>query len=147
MRHRRWRIIRCVPALSEWLLKGPRLSGPPWTFARVRVAGGAAPCGGGGWHTGRGSTPRRGASNAAAAMLVLQQATRLEAELFRHANISGRKLAASRCFRPCLVQRYLLLGHRRAQAEFKHKKARLYGLNGQGSGRRRTPGHLARTDG
>src|SRR5437588_8731192 len=43
--------------------------------------------------------------------LVLQQATRLEAELFRHANISGRKPAASRCFRPCLVQRHLF-GHR-----------------------------------
>src|SRR5258708_31641989 len=53
--------------------------------------------------------------------LVLQQATRLEAELFRHANISGRKPAASRCFRPCLVQRYLLR-HRRARPEFKRKR-------------------------
>src|SRR5712691_5776022 len=47
--------------------------------------------------------------------LVLQQATRLEAELLRHANISGRKPAASRDFRPCLVQRYPLR-HRRARA-------------------------------
>src|SRR5216684_200931 len=63
---------------------------------------------------------------------VLQQATRLEAELLRHSNISGRKPAASRCFCPCLVQRYLLR-HRRARPEFKRKKARLYGLNGQGA--------------
>src|SRR5713226_10629957 len=32
------RVIRCLPALSEWPLKGLRLSGPPLPPARVRVA-------------------------------------------------------------------------------------------------------------
>src|ERR1700730_16130508 len=51
MRHRRWRVIRCLPALSEWPPKGLRLSGPQWPAARVRVAGAGARFGVGVWRT------------------------------------------------------------------------------------------------
>src|SRR5216683_640690 len=122
MRHRRRRVIRCLPALSEWPLKGPRLSGP---HGLLRAFASLAPLLAAALAFGiqiadplrHGRLPwllRR--------WLVLQQATRLEAELLRHANISGRKPAASRCFGPCLVQRYLLR-HRLARVEFKCKRA------------------------
>ncbi len=121
MRHRRWRVIRCLPALSEWPPKGLRLSGRPEPPARVRVAGAAARCA-----LAFGiqvADPLRGGRLRwlVRRWLVLQQATRFEAELFRHANISGRKPAASRCFRPCLVQRYLLR-HRRTRASLNAKR-------------------------
>jgi hypothetical protein len=55
-------------SLSEWPLKGLRLSGPPLPSARVRVADAAARCSVGVWRTGRGRTPRRAPFMAAKAM-------------------------------------------------------------------------------
>src|SRR5437899_8396861 len=142
MRHRRWRVIRCLPALSEWPLKGLRFQ---VHHCLLHAFASLAPLLAAALAFGiqvadplrDGRLPR-----VLRRWLVLQQATRLEAQLFRHANISGRKPAASRCFRPCLVQRYLLR-HRRARAESKRKKARLYGLNGQGAANAEPLSHSA----
>src|SRR5216683_3296040 len=120
MRHRRRRVIRCLPALSEWPLNGPRLSGP---HGLLRAFASLAPLLAAALAFGvQVADPLRdgGLPWLLRRWLVLQQATRFEAELLRQANISGRKPATPCCFRPCFVQRHLL-GHRRTRTEFKRK--------------------------
>src|SRR5450755_2228728 len=82
MRHRRWRVIRCLPALSEWPLKGLRLSGPPCllpAFASLAPLLAAALAFG-----IQLADPLRHVRlpRLLRRWLVLQQATRFEAELF-----------------------------------------------------------------